>query len=529
MEQDTVTDHQPGSATQGLVGELQVRDYLEIARRRKWWIILTTIAVFVTAWVVAGRLPNLYSAQTVILVDPQKVPDSYVPSTISSSIADRLAAIKQQVLSPTRLKRLIDTMHLYPQLRNRRSEQEIIEVMQKALSVEVVGSGSGRLSAFTIKFSGRNPVEVAQVANQLATMFIEENLKVREQQSSGTTEFLDAELEQAKKQLEQKEGDLRAIKTHYIMDLPESKQYHLEQLATLRNQLKDIQEGISRAQQEKIFIQSQNFTPVIDLDVVRGTRGNSGYQAQIEKLEARLAELQSRYGANHPDVRKVQKELAQLKSKAAAEEEKQPAEAAAQPISLNRGRNPVLEAKLGQLNKEIEEQTRLQPHLQEQIDFHVSKLEREPIFEQQISGLMRDYDNIRALYSRLLDKKLSADMASALESRQKVERWVILDPAVSPEKPFAPNRLLIRLAGLLGGLIGGIVLAFMAEMTDESVRSEREAARIMGRPVLVGIPLILSSQQRRRGTLRAIAAVSGTAICAAGLGFLIARGAEWIL
>jgi polysaccharide chain length determinant protein (PEP-CTERM system associated) len=526
MEQGTVTDDRPGSAT---LGELQIRDYLEIASYRKWWIILTTIALSIVSWVVAGRLPSIYSAQSVILIDPQKVPDSYVPSTISSNIADRLATIKQQVLSPSRLKRLINTMNLYPQLRVRRSEQEIIEIMQKAATVDLVGSGTGRLSSFSIKFTGKNPTEVAQVANQLATMFIEENLKAREQQSSGTTEFLDTELEQAKKQLEQKEKDLGTIKSRYIMDLPDSKQYHLEQLTTLRNQLKDIQERISRAQQERIFIQSQNFTPVIDLDTTRGTGGASPYRAQIEKLETRLAELQSRYGPNHPDVRKVQKEIAQLKPKAAAEEEKQPAEAPSQPISPNRRRNPVLEARLEQLNKEIEDQTRLQPHLQEQIDFHVSKLERVPIFEQQISGLMRDYDNIRAHYSRLLDKKLSADMANALENRQKVERWVVLDPAIIPEKPYAPNRLLIRLAGLLGGLLGGIALAVMAEMADESVRNEREAARIIGKPALVGIPRILNGQQHRREMLRAVGAVAGTAIGATGLGLLIARAAEWIL
>ncbi len=523
-------DHRPGSATRELLGELQIRDYLEIAWNRKWWIILTTIALSISSWVVAGRLPSIYSAQSVILIDPQKVPDSYVPSTISSSIADRLATIKQQVLSPSRLKRLINTMNLYPQLRVRRSEQEIIEIMQKAATVDLVGSGTGRLSSFSIKFSGKNPTEVAQVANQLATMFIEENLKAREQQSSGTTEFLDSELEQTKKQLEQKEGDLRIIKGRYLMDLPESKQFHLEALSSLQNQLKEIRDQIGRAQQEKVYIQSQMLTsaPTIDLDTEQGA-GTSPYQGQIEKLETRLADLQSRYGPNHPDVRKVQKELEQLKSKATDEQKKEPSPAPAKPTKPGRRRNPVLEARLQQLDKEIEEQTRLQPKLQEQIDFHVSKLERVPIFEQQISGLMRDYDTLRAHYSRLLDKKLSADMANALESRQKVERWVVLDPAIIPEKPYAPNRLLIRLAGLLGGLLGGIALAVMAEMADESVRNEREAARIVGKPALVGIPRILNGQQRRREMLRAVGAVAGTAIGATGLGLLIARAAEWIL
>lgn len=510
--------------------DLQFRDYLEIALHRKWWIILTTIAVFVTMWVVAARLPSIYSAQTVILVDPQKVPDAYVPSTISSTIGERLSAIKQQVLSPSRLKHLITSMNLYPQLKERKSEQEIIEIMQKATNVDVVGSGGGRLSAFSIRYNGKNPTEVAQVTTRLAALFIEENLKVREQQSTGTTEFFDTELAQTKKQLEEKDNDLRAIKSRYIMDLPESKQYHLEQLTSLRNQLKNIQDRISRAQQEKVFVQSQNIAPVIDLDEGLGG-GNSPNESQIQKLETQLSELQSRYGSNHPDVRKTAKALEQLKSKAASEAEKQPAQQPAQTTKVpsSRRKNPVLEARLAQLNQEIEEQTKLEPQLQHQIDFHVSKLERVPVFEQQLSGQMRDYDNLRAHYSHLLDKKLSADMANALESRQKGERFVILDPAVVPEKPYAPNRILIRLAGLVGGLLGGLGLAILKEMTDESVRNEREAAKIIGKPVLVGIPRIRSAAQNRRERLLAVGAVAGTVICATGLGWLIARGTEWMM
>lgn len=512
--------------------ELKVRDYLEIALRRKWWILITVIFLFITAWSVTSKLPSVFSAQTVILVDPQKVPDSYVPSTVNSGIVDRLATIKQQVLSPTRLKRLVGAMNLYPQLRGRRSEQEIIETMQKAITVELVGTGSSRLSAFSIKYMGKNAVEVAQVTNQLATLFIEENLKVREQQSNGTTEFLDTELQQTKKQLEQKEQELQSIKGRYIMDLPESKQYHLEALTSLRNQMRDIQDKINRDQQEKVYVQSQMVTsaPTIDLDTGPDSGGNSPYQADIGKLESQLSALQSRYGSNHPDVRKVQKQLDQLRAKSGAEEEKQTPQTPVQPVRrAARKRNPVLEARLQQLSQEIEDQTRLKPRLQEQIDFHLNKLERVPVFEQQIVGLMRDYDNLRSHYSGLLDKKLSADMANALESRQKGERFVILDAAMVPEKPYGPNRLLMRLGALFGGLLAGAVLAFMVEMTDESVRSEREAARIMGKPVLVGIPRILSAEQNRRERLRTVAAVAATVVCATGLGLLIARGVEWIM
>ncbi len=514
--------NQSGASSRGeLFGDLQLRDYLDIARRRKWWIILTATALFVAAAVVALRTPNVYRSETVIMVDPQKVPDNYVASTVSTSIADRLSTIQQQVMSPTRLKRVIDTMGLYPELRGRIGEQALIRMMQKATTIEVVQSGGYRLSTFRIAFHGKDPVMVAAVANQIAKLFIEENSRAREQQFHGTAEFLEDELRDTKKQLEQKEESLQWIKSRYILDLPESKQYHLEALTNLRTQLRTSEDRVARAQQEKVVLQSLsfNFAPAIDLDAEGQNPAASPFQVQMQKLETQLAELRARYGPNYPDVRKTQGQIDELKARMASEEQNAPAAPPVKPASRPK-RNPVLQAQLQKLEEEIAAQTRIQAQLQEQSNFHLSKLERVPVLEQQIGGLMRDYDILRTHYNTLLDKKLSAEMASALESRQKGERFLILDPALVPEKPFGPNRLLITLSGLLGGLLGGIALAIVAGIADESVRNEREAAQILGKPVLAGIPHILTKQQRRWRKLRVVAALAGTVACSAVLAVL---------
>ena len=514
------------SGSGGLFGDMQLRDYLGIAQRRKWWIILTFIVVFVSTVVVAMRLPDIYRSETVILVDPQKVPDSFVPTTVTTSIQDRLSTIQQQVMSPTRLKRVIDTLGLYPNLRGRISDQQLVRMMQKSTVVELANP-SGRLSSFRIAFHGKDPVIVARVANHLAAMFIEENLEVRQQQFYGTAEFLSNELQETKKKLEERERELQGIKGRFILDLPESKQYHLEALTNFRNQLRASQDRVNQEQHEKVILQSMaaNTAPTVDLD---SALGSSPYSSQIQKLETRLSELRSRYGADYPDVRKVQVELDRLKAKAADEEKHSPAVPDAATLFPRGRRNPVLEAQYQKLNREIEEQTKYQAQLQEQITFHISKLERVPIFEQQIAGMMRDYDSLRMHYQSLLDKRISAEMASALESRQKAERFLILDAAAVPEKPFGPNRLMIALTGLLGGLLGGLGLAFVVEGADESVRSEREAALILGKPVLAGIPHMWSPQQIRANKLRAFGAVVGTTVCSAVLGMLISRVSGWL-
>jgi polysaccharide biosynthesis transport protein len=505
-----------------LFNNLQFRDFLDIAIRRKWWIILTALAVSTVAVVLAIRLPNVYRAETIILVDAQKVPETYVASTVNSSIADRLATIQQQVTSATRLRRLIDSMNLYPQLRGVMSEQSLIQRMQNSISVEEVSQGGRLSSAFRIAFADRDPVETARVTSQLASMFIEENVKAREQQSYGTAEFLESELEKTRKELDEKEKVLKKVKSQYIMDLPDSKQYHVEALESLRTQLRDAQDRVNRAQQQKVYLQSAMVAaaPTVDLDT---SSGGSPYQSEIERHETRLAGLRVRYGPSHPDIRKLQTELDELKAKQAEEEKNAaPTVVQTQPEGAKRAiHNPVVEAQLDQLNREIAEQLQIEAKQQNEVNFHVSKLQKVPIVEQQLSNLARDYDTLKAYYVHLLDKKLSADTASALESHQKGERFVILDPAQVPDKPHGPNRLLIALAGVVGGILGGVGLAILRENADTSVRSEREVNEILGISVLAGIPVTMSRGQIWQAKVRAAFAVVGTVAGSVVLGFAV--------
>jgi polysaccharide chain length determinant protein (PEP-CTERM system associated) len=517
-----VTTNEPlFSVSSDAEGLEEIRRYLDIIRRRKAAVILTTIGLFFCALAIAYRLPNVYRSETVILVDAQQVPSNYVQTTVTTSIQDRLSTIQQQVMSPTRLKRMIDKLGLYPELRARVSDEALIRKLQKSTTVDV----GPRYSSFKIVFQGEDPTQAAKIANELASTFIVENLKVRQQQFSGTAEFLDNELQDTKTQLENREHQLQAIKGNNLMDLPESKQFHLEALNNLRAQLAASQDRLSREQQDKIMLQSMMSTqaPTVELDTTGGHPAKSSpFQAQIEKLESRLSELRARYGANYPDVRKTQADLDRLKKKAVEEQVQTPASVQTEPVApTSTKRNPVIEAQLEKLNQEIDEQTKLQAPIQQQIEFHLSKLEREPIFEQQIAGLMRDYDALRAHYQSLLDKKLAAQMASELESRQKGERFIVLDPASAPGRPSGPNRAMISFAGLVFGLLGGIGLAIAIEMMDQSVRSEHEAAHLLGIPVLAGVPQIYTETQIRSRTVRFALSAVAIALLSSGLGVLI--------
>ncbi len=514
-----------------LLQELKLKDYLQIALYRRWWIILSVIASFIASAVVAYRLPDIYRAETTILVDSSQVPYNYVAPIVTTDIAARLTTLQQQVLSPTRLKKLVEAEGLYPAANPQRAEDEIIRGVQSSIAVEVVNPGGGRMGAFRIAYSSNKREETARIANRLAQMFIEENLKAREAQTSGTAQFLEDQLKETKRELDATDAELRAVKSRNILDLPESKPYHMEALANLRGQVQNIQDKISQDQRDKGLLQSMLLTggnaPSIDVgsDGMVATNGLSPEESQLQKLETKLSELRTRYGRAHPEVRKTQSEIDRLRKVLEAAPMKSPKETASQKPAIQpdtaRPRNPVLEAQIEKLDEEIKELSSQLVPLQKQMEFHTQKLAEEPVFEQRISLLTQDNDSLKKQYASLLDKKQAAEMSYALEVRQKAEKFVVLDAAQIPSKPASPNRPLISLAGLIGGLLLGVALAASVEINDESVRSEAEATRLLGKPVLSGVPQLVSARELRLSWLRAVGLLACTAVGSLVLGLLL--------
>jgi len=511
------------------MGGLNLSGYIEVARRRKFLILQCVVGIWLAATVFAWRMPDMYKAQTVILVDPQQVPDKYVPATVTANIADRLTTLEQQVLSPTRLKKLVESQHLYPDPAGKATEEDVVKAVQKSITVEVENPGGAKMGSFKIAFASRKRELVAPMANQIAQMFIQENQNARVEQTVGTRNFIQSQLEETKHQLDEKEAQLRTIKTRNVLDLPESKPYHLETLANLRGQIQAIQEKLSQDQREKDILQSvlasgSAAAPTIDVEGDPGAPGASPAQTQVRRLDNKLAELRTRYGPNHPDVRKAQDELDHAKAQAAAEAQdpgSQALQKPAIPSGTVKRHNPVVEAQIEKLDEDIQDREKELAPLQGKVTFHTGKLEQIPVFEEQIAGLERDYDTLKTQYTGLLDKKLAAEMSSALEIHEKGERFVVLDSAVTPHNPSAPNRLLISIAGLVGGLLAGIGLAVGLEMNDESVRTEVEASMILSKPVLSAIPQIISPRERRASFWRAAGLFVGTGVGSVAAGFVL--------
>ena len=516
----------PAASTKAF-GEMSVQDYIALGKRRKFWVIFPALAVVIATAITAWRLPDTYRSFAIILVEPQKVPYNYFQATAVAGWAERLSAIYQQVISPSRLKRIIDTMGLYPEIRKQEGEQEAISALQKAIIIEQIApmtsqADATKVPAFRLGYKSKNPAQAAQVTNQIAAMFIEENLKIREDASYGTADFIEGELQKTAQELQAKEKELDDLRARYGQDLPDAGQF--QEIGALRQQVHAAEQQIAQDQQQKADLQSlaESSAPTVDLDLGAGMSSPGGSQA--EDLQTKLNGLRSRYGPNHPDVRKLQAQVDEAKAKEAetAAKTETPASKAATPVARKRV-NPVIEAQLEQVDQDIEKQTKLAAQLKTEINHYLSQMQGVPAVKEKIADVQRDYDAVQGRYRDLLGKKMAAETATAMESREKSERFVLLDSAPVPDRPYSPNRPLLIMCGIPFGILVGIGAALIREGLDDSVRNEREAEQILGTSVLTGVPEILTVQQLWRSTVKLGAVAAVTVLVAVGLGFELAN------
>lgn len=472
-----------------------VADYVEILRRRIWYIVIPFVLIAAGAVGYTIFAPREYKASTLILVSPQRIPEAFVQATVTSKVEERLQSIAQEVLSRTRLEQIINDMNLYPKERKSMSREEVVALMQKDIKIELPTRKEESKGFFTISYIGRNPNVVTTVANRLASHFIEENLKLREQQAVGTTEFLNIELTEAKKKLDEMDAALAQYKQRHMGALPQQMDANLKIMEQMQNQYQRLSERLRAAQDRKLYLQKQ----MSDLDSpvsLGGSRSTSGsdvhsdassagdgrgsYEYQKDALLRQLEDLRTRYTESHPDVIATKKKLNDLernKSMPLYDVKKQP-------------RYRELASQLALTDSEIARAQESERSLMSEIRKYQGRIELTPAREQDMASLLREYHMTKENYERLLKKSQEAQQAENLERRQKGEQFRIIDPARTPEKPFSPDIPRILLIGLVAGLIVGFGMAFLREQLDRSFHDSGDVEVTLGLRVLANIPKI---------------------------------------
>jgi len=548
--------------------EAGIAQFITILKIRKKSFIISAVAVLVVAILVAGLLPSIYESSSTILIEEQQIPQEFVRSTVTGFADQRIQSLTQQILSRVKLWEIINQFNLYPDLRGKLTREEITEKMRddiklETISAEIADKKGGRRPtqttsvtiAFSIAYRGKNPDMVQKVAGTLASLYLEQNLKTREAQAQSTTQFLEAELKQLQERLKGLGEKITAFKGQHEGLLPEQQEFNRQQAARLEMDSKQLDAAIRSAEDRRIYIEGQLATVKPDTPLIGATGERVMAPAdRLKTLEVAMADLQSKFSPDHPEVKKARREIAelqkivgqtggstairrqkltQLKAELAEKQGKysgqhpevkqlkneiarlEQAPATASPSRpVAEPENPAyisLTTQIKGAENEIASLRTQQAGLKDKLQLYRQRLEDAPKVEQEYLALARDYQNASAKHQEVMNKILEARISEGMEEGQKGEKFTLIDPASFPEKPVSPKRLLILLAGVILSLGVGFGAVALTEHLDHSVKSSDELARLTGLPVLGSIIRIQTSEDitRVRRKRKLIWAVTG--------------------
>lgn len=507
-------------------------DYIDLSfriiRKHKIALFLVPIPIFVAVVVYAFSLTPVYQADTTILVEGQQIPKEYVKTSIDNYVEERLAIIRQQVLSRTKLVEIINQENLYQEMQERYTSSEIINKMRANITISTINAERGgrrgsATIAFTLAYRGKHPSTVQKITNLLATLYISENSKNRERRATTTAKYLEGELKNTKIELEKVDQKIIELKTLYLTALPEYTNINLQTLERLYTEYDQKNFEIRTLKEKKVYLDGQlsflitqmSKSRDADKSIVDPIVESDNY---LKLLQARLNTMRSEFTDKHPDVIKLKREIKGLETReldavsndSSGVEKKASNDAGNLLISSSYSsgsetENPIAQSLIIQLETIEIDVANLQSEklsLKEKIAQYQKRLENTPLVEREYTNLLRDRQNYNQRYNQIMKQLGEAKAALALEESQRSERFTIIEPANMPDKPFKPNRIRILILGLFiaFGVGGGI--AVVLESLDTTIESAEKLASLTDLPVLATIPRVLTATQRRQRRLK---------------------------
>jgi polysaccharide chain length determinant protein (PEP-CTERM system associated) len=483
-------------------------DITQIFVKRRWLLLVPFAVGLALAPFLATLVPEKYRSETLILVVPQRVPDTYVKATITDSVEDRLPSITEQILSRSRLERIITDMNLYPERRRRQVMEDVVGVMRGDVNVIPVGDRDST-DSFRVTYVSDNANTARLVTEQLARLYIDQNLKDRENQADSTSQFLDTQLQEAKQRLLEQEKKLEEYRRLHAGELPTQVQGNLQGIQNSNLQLQALNESMNRAQEKRLLIERQiadtEAMPVAP-SVVLGPGGAAAVPTttaqQLDISRARLNALLQVYTPEHYEVISTRRLISELETKLASEVPLGEDGVAPPPLSAaeaaQRKKIADLRAELLVIDKQLETSRVEAARLRGVIGSLQMKVDALPSRESELVELTRDYSTLQEAYSSLLMKREDSAIAANMERRQIGEQFRILDPASMPQKPVnQTTRIAVTASGAVLGLVLGFLAIVVLEIRDSSFRREEDVMTKLSLPVLALIPIMQSPRERQ--------------------------------
>ena len=504
---------------------LSIDSILDVWRRRKWIGIVVFVAVFAGAIAGVLSLPNLYRASTTVLVERPRISEAFVRQSVTAELETRIQTIHREIMSRTRLSEVISKLGLYAEQRGVVPMDALVERLRKEaqLNLQGVEQSSGRTEtiAFTLSFSGRDPETVARVANTLAAFYVEGNSQNRERQAAETAEFLQAQLAETKRELDQQEKRANAVKQRRAAELQQV-EVGLTALERLNTQLRLNNESQLRAieRRERIELQlaaAESTAPAALAD---------SPAARLEKLKEQLAGLRRDYSDRYPEVIRIQGQIAALERDAATQADGRGSIVTPAPAAQ------FATQALANVEHELRALKDDEAALRAEVARYEARVDNSPRRQEELDQPTRDYDAVNERYQALMKRAEDAKLAENLERGSAAEQFRILDPAIPPLYAAAPNRLYLAIMGLIAAIALGVAAIVAVEKFDTSFHTADEVQAFTNLPMLARIRLIPTATAARRARVQ-YALVSGAALIALALmiggSYYVAGGNEQIV
>jgi uncharacterized protein involved in exopolysaccharide biosynthesis len=523
-------------------------DYLEILVRRKKQFFLPALLIFAASAALAFGLPSIYRSEATILIEQQEIPSDLVRSTVTSYAGERIQVISQRVMTTQNLSRIINEYDLYADDRARESMAVVVEEMRgqidlEMISADVVDPRSSRpvtaTIAFKVAYSGEGQRVTQKVTNELVSLYLNENLKQRTAHAVETSSFLTEAAGKLQVQVQELEARLAKFKEANINNLPELQQLNIQLMERAERDLKDKQQQIRTLEERRIYLQSElvQMNPTSQLYSADGNRVMSSSD-RLKALETEYVSLSARYSSSHPDLRKMEKEIAALKLETGAvsvdsnqirrkladlksemavlrdryskdhpdvkklqraidqnEATLRSAKGKSRPKyrQIADADNPAyiqLQAQLKAADSELRSLRSSVKEIETKIGDYEKRLLDSPQVEREYRDLTRDHENAQAKYQEVKAKQFQAELAESLERESKGERFSLIEPPQLPEEPDKPNRIAILFLGFVFSLAGGFGTVAVAESMSDAIRSPKALMAVIDAPPMIVIPYI---------------------------------------
>ncbi|RAM67926.1 lipopolysaccharide biosynthesis protein [Pseudomonas putida] len=465
--------------------ELSLRDYIAIIKDRALLLGVSIVVILAATVAVAVMVPPIYQSTGTILVESQQISPELVSTNNTSFADERIEVIRQRVMTRENLLRIIDKYNLFPD--KRFSDSDKIDHMRSAVVVETLTTyvrGRGEATvAFNVSFEHKQPEVAKEVADELVTLFLNENLKQRTERANETTEFLTQEANKLGAELASLENQLADFKQAHANALPEHQTLRMNMLSRSELEFREVDRDYKAAQEELRYLELELSAASAGLatKVGEGPRAASANQPQdLPSLKAEYARLLSRYKEAHPDVVAVKRRIQALEASGNRT-------AAASTVGLDVAR---VRAKMSATQERIASLAEQKRELTRKMEGYEAEILEAPQVERGLVTLMRDHDNARKKYEEIRAKEMGAKITESLEQENKAERFVLLEPPLMPEKPIKPNRKKIAALGLVLAPAGGGALVMLMEMFNQRIRGVGALENLLGRRVLVALPYI---------------------------------------